>query len=94
MFYWFFYNLTDAWQVGTNPTIQWDDRAGSGNKWNVPVGLTLAKISKWGNLPIRIEFGAEYSVVNQDDFGEIARFKINLIPVVSRPIKKSIFGGN
>jgi hypothetical protein len=92
MFYWFWYNITDDWQIGTNPTIQWDDKAGSGNKWNVPVGFAAAKMTKFGNLPVRIEFGAEYSVVNQDDFGEVARFKINIIPLVSRPIKKSIFG--
>ena len=94
MFYWFFYNITDDWQIGTNPTIQWNDKAGSGNKWNIPVGLTLSKITKWGNTPMRLEFGAEYSVVNQDDYGEVARFKFNIIPVVSRPIKRSIFGGS
>ncbi len=93
MFYWFFYNITDDWQIGTNPTIQWDDKAGTGNKWNVPVGLTISKITKWGNTPMRLEFGAEYSVVNQDDYGEVARIKFNIIPVVSRPIKSSIFGG-
>jgi hypothetical protein len=93
MFYWFFYNLTDAWQIGTNPTINWNDKAGSGNKWNVPVGLTISKITKWGNLPIRLEFGVDYSVVNEDDYGEVARIKFNLIPVVGRPIKKAIFGG-
>ena len=93
MFYWFFYNITDDWQIGTNPTIQWDDKAGTGNKWNVPVGLTISKITKWGNTPMRLEFGAEYSVVNQDDYGEVARIKFNIIPVVPRPIKRSIFGG-
>ena len=94
MFYWFFYNITDDWQIGFNPTIQWDDRAGSGNKWNVPVGFTAAKITKWfGDKPIRVEFGVEYSVINQDDFGEVARIKFNLIPVVGRPIKSAIFGG-
>jgi hypothetical protein len=43
---------------------------------------------------IWIEFEVEYSVVKEDDYGEEARFKVNLIPVVGRPIKKSIFGGN
>ena len=77
---------------GTNPTIQWDDKAGSGNKWNVPVGFSAAKMTKLGNMPLRIEFGVEYSVVNEDDYGEVARFKFNFIPLVSRPIKKAIFG--
>jgi len=95
MFYWFFYNLTDEWQIGFNPTIQWNDRAGDGNRWNVPLGFTAAKITNWfGGKPVRIEFGVDYSVVREDDYGEVARFKFNLIPVVGRPIKKSIFGGN
>ena len=94
MFYWFFYNITDAWQIGFNPTIQWDDRAGDGNRWNVPVGLALAKIDKWFGKPVRWEIGVEYSVINEDDYGEVARLKFNLVPVVPRPIKKALFGGN
>ena len=94
MFYWFFYNITDEWQIGTNPTIQWNDAADKGNKWNVPVGLALAKITKWFGGPVRVEFGVDYSVVREDDYGEVARVKFNLIPVVGRPIKKAIFGGD
>ena len=49
-------------------------------------------MTKIGNMPLRIEFGVEYSVVSQDDYREVARFKFNFIPLVSRPIKSSIFG--
>ena len=42
---------------------------------------------------MRLEFGVEYSVVNQDDYGEVARIKFNIIPVVPRPIKRALFGG-
>ena len=95
MFYWFFYNITDEWQIGFNPTIQWNDRGGDGNRWNVPLGFIAAKITNWlGGKPVRIEFGVDYSFIREDDYGEVARFKFNLIPVVGRPIKKSIFGGN
>jgi hypothetical protein len=41
----------------------------------------------------RIEVSAEYSVVRQKDWGEVARLKVNIIPIVPRPIKSSIFGG-
>jgi hypothetical protein len=93
MFYWFWYNLTDSWQVGFSPTIEYDHQADSGNKWTVPVGMGVAKIAKFGETPIRIEIGAEYSAVSQDDFGQRMLFKINLIPVIPRPIKSPIFGG-
>ena len=48
---------------------------------------------KVGNTMMRIEVAAEYSVVNEDDFGERARFNIKVIPIVPRPIKKPLFGG-
>jgi hypothetical protein len=34
--YSYFYNLPDAWQIGTNPTVSYNDKASSGDKWNVP----------------------------------------------------------
>ena len=93
MFYWFWYNLSDSLQIGASPTINYDDNAESGNKWNVPVGLGLAKMLKIGDTMMRIEVAAEYSVVREKDWGEVARFKINLIPIVPRPIDNPIFGG-
>ena len=93
MFYWFWYNLSDSMQVGLSPTMTYDDNASSGNKWNVPVGLGLSKMVKIGDTMTRIEVSAEYSVVHEKDFGQQARLKINIIPIVPRPIKSSIFGG-
>jgi hypothetical protein len=94
MFYWFWYNIPDSWQVGFSPTINYDHHVGSGNKWNIPVGLELSKVTGIGRTPIRIKIGTEYSVVNEDDFGQCMLFKINLIPVVKRPIKSPLFGGD
>ena len=45
MLYYMFYNLPDAWQIGFNPTITYDARASSGDKWNVPIGLTVEIVS-------------------------------------------------
>jgi hypothetical protein len=72
MLYGFFYNLPNGWQVGTNPTISYEHNASSGNKWNVPVGLTVTKMTKMGDLPVKLQLGVEYSVVSQDTFGQVA----------------------
>ncbi len=93
MFYWFWYNLTPTLQVGWSPTIQFNDQAPSDDKWNVPVGLYLAKLAKVGPSLIRFEVGCDYSVVHEDFFGERARCKVNIIPVVPRPIPRPILGG-
>jgi hypothetical protein len=92
MFYFLVFNLPDAWQIGMNPTITYNDKASSGNKWNVPVGLFAGKTIKIGNTPVNIKAGLEYSVVSQDDFGQRAQFRIQITPVIPALIKDPIFG--
>ena len=94
MIYTFAYNLPDAWQIGFNPTINYDARATSCNRWNVPVGLFVAKTTKIGNLPVKVLLGIDYSVVSQDAFGQRAQIKLTIIPVIHSLVKNPIFGGS
>ena len=94
MIYTFAYNLPDAWQIGFNPTINYDARATSGNRWNLPVGLFVAKTTKIGNLPVKVLLGIDYSVVSQDAFGQRAQIKLTIIPVIHSLVKNPIFGGS
>jgi hypothetical protein len=91
--YFFYYNLPHAWQVGMNPTFTYDHQADSGNKWTFPIGITVAKTTKIGRTPFKIQLGAEYSVVSPDRFGQRFQFKVNIIPVIPGLIKSPIFGG-
>jgi hypothetical protein len=92
LFYSFLYNLANGWQVGTNPTISYNDNGSSGNKWTVPVGLTIGKTIKIGNMPVNFKIAAEYSVVSPDDFGQVFGLRIHVIPVIKGLIQKPIFG--
>ena len=82
LLYFAYLNLPNAWQIGMNPVITYDFKASGGNKWNVPVGLLATKTIKLGKMPVKIQFGIEYSVVSEDDFGKRALFKLNIIPVI------------
>ena len=93
LLYFAFLNLPDAWQVGMNPAITYDHKAGRGNKWNIPIGLVVAKTTKIGKMPVKFQLGMEYSVVSQDDFGKRALIKLNIIPVIGSLVKGPIFGG-
>jgi hypothetical protein len=84
--------LPNAWQVGFNPTISYNDRAASGDKWNVPVGLFVGRTVKMGKTPVNIKAGLEYSVVSPDSFGQRAQFRFQITPVVPSLIKDPIFG--
>jgi hypothetical protein len=87
------FNLPQAWQVGMNPTITYNDKAPSGDKWNVPIGLFAGRTIKIGQTPFNIKAGLEYSVVSQDTFGKRAIFRFQITPVIQSLIKKPIFGG-
>jgi hypothetical protein len=92
--YFFAYSLPNAWQVGFNPTINYDDKATSGNKWNVPVGLFVSRTTKIGKLPVKYVLSIEYSVVSQHAFGQRAQIKLDIVPVIPSLVKKAIFGGS
>ncbi len=93
LLYFLYYDLPNAWQIGFNPTITYDNRAPSGDKWNVPVGLLVAKTTRIGGMTVKFQLGIEYSVVHQNDFGQRAMIKLNVIPVISSLIRKPLFGG-
>jgi hypothetical protein len=87
-------NLPNAWQFGFSPTITYDHRASSGNQWNVPVGLVVTKTTLLGKMPVKFNFGLEYSVVSQDLYGDRARLVLEVIPVIPAVISGSILGGD
>jgi hypothetical protein len=93
LLYMFNYNLANAWQIGTNPTITYNNQASGGNKWNVPVGGYVGKTIKVGNTPLNLKFGLEHSVVSEDDFGKRTVFRIQITPVIKGLISSPIFGG-
>jgi hypothetical protein len=94
LLYFAYLNLPHAWQIGFNPSISYNNKASSGNRWNVPVGLLVTKTIAMGGRPMKIQVGMEYSVVSEDAFGKRLLFKVNLIPVMAALIEKPIFGGH
>jgi len=92
MLYFLVFNLPNAWQIGTNPTITYDHQASDDNKWNVPVGLFVGKTVKLGNTPVNFKLGFEYSVVSQRDYGQRAQIRLQITPVIAPLIKTAIFG--
>ena len=92
LLYAFIYDLEDAWQVGTNPTISYNHAASDGNKWNVPVGLFVGKTIKIGKTPVNIKLIAEYSVVSEDDFGKRGTIRLQITPVLPAWIQNPLFG--
>ena len=87
------WNLPNAWQVGTAPTITYNDKAeGEDNEWNVPIGAGVAKMMAIGGKPVKVQFMIEKSVIRQKEFGLDWNIRLNIIPVIVSPQKKPFFG--
>ena len=85
------WNLPKTWQIGFAPTISYNAKATDGNEWNVPIGLGVAKMIKFGKVPVKFQLAIEKSVVRQDDFGTDWNIRFNIIPVVPSLIQKPLF---
>jgi hypothetical protein len=93
LLYFMYYNLPNAWQIGFSPTVTYDRWASSGNKWNVPVGVSVSKTARMGGMISKFELGFEYSVISEDAFGQRAMVKLSVVPVIPSLIRKPLFGG-
>jgi len=54
----------------------------------------VTKTTAIAKHPVKFQFGVEYSVVSEDDFGKRFMVRFNVIPVISALVKNPIFGGN
>ena len=91
LLYSLFYNLPNAWQIGMNPTITYNDKLPSDRAWNVPIGFTVAKTVKIGKMHVKFQFGAEKSVVRDKEYGKDWNIKLNIIPVIPSMMKTPFF---
>jgi hypothetical protein len=94
LLYFMYINLPNAWQFGFDPTITYDARATSNNKWNVPVRLLVTKTTRVGKMPVKFQFGIQYSVVSPELYGERAQLVLDVIPVIPGLIRRPILGGS
>ena len=92
LLYSFQYALKDGWQIGTNPTISYNHKASSGNKWNVPIGAFVGRTFPVGKVPVNVKLGVEYAAVSPDDFGQEAAVRLQVTPIIPGFIQKPLFG--
>jgi hypothetical protein len=93
LLYFFQVSLPNAWAIGTGPVITYDHTLLKGNRWNVPVGPTVAKTVLLGKLPVKFELSAYYSVKHEDLYGQRWQFSLDIIPVIPSLVTRPLLGG-
>jgi hypothetical protein len=80
----------DGWSFGYSGQIQADWKARHGDRWTVPVGVSLGKVVKFGILPVQIRVGGQYIPI-RPEFGPKWDLQLQITPLIPRLIKGAIF---
>jgi hypothetical protein len=74
------YNFKGGWALSTSPSITANWSAKSGQKWTVPVGLGVSKITHIGGQPLSIGMQYYHNVVHPDNAGaDQVRISVSLL---------------
>lgn len=87
------YFLPDGWSIGYSGNILANWKADTaGDTWTVPLGLSVAKVFRFGRLPVRISLAGQYMVHHTDSYGQQWNFQLLVAPVIPKLIKGTLFG--
>jgi hypothetical protein len=81
------YFLPNGWSIGYSGNILANWEADGGNVWTVPLGLQVAKVVKFGPLPVRLQLGGQYMVHHPDVGGQEWNIQLMVVPVIPKLIK-------
>lgn len=82
------YNLNGGWYLTSVPVITANWEANSDNRWTIPIGGGVGKITQWGKQPVDVSLSAYYNVeqpnplvgqgVNLDNQGETWTLRVQV----------------
>jgi len=73
------YNLPDGWYLASVPVIRADWTAPSSQKWTVPMGASIGKLGRLGEMPLALQAGYYYNVERPDGASDWAlRLQVRL----------------
>lgn len=64
------HNFPKGWALGSSPIISADWEADPGDRWTVPIGLTLTKTTTLGRQPLSLGVGGFWNAVKPDGAAE------------------------
>lgn len=84
------YFLPNGWSVGYSGNILANWKNEEGSDFTVPIGIGVAKVVKFGKLPVRIGLGLQWMAVQPDRFGQKWNVQLIVTPVLPKLIKGNL----
>jgi hypothetical protein len=85
------YFLPDGWSIGYSGNILANWKASGEDVWTVPIGLSIAKVFKFGRLPVRFALAGQYMPIHPDVGGQKWNIQLLVAPVIPKLIKGNLF---
>jgi hypothetical protein len=60
------YNLADGWYLASTPVIRADWAGAGGQKWTLPVGASIGRLARLGDMPLSVRAGYYQNVERPD----------------------------
>ena len=83
--YFYIVNAGNGWQITGTPTFSYNHKAEKGNKFTLPIGAGVTKVSIFGKTPIKFNLQYWYYVASPDAFGPQHQIRLSISPVVKLP---------
>lgn len=71
--------LPNAWTIFTDSKWSYD---WENDQATIPINLSVSKVTKIGNLPVKLQLGVDYFVESNDAFGQDWAINFSITPVV------------
>lgn len=74
------YNFGGGWALGMVPTISANWEADSDDRWTVPLGLQISKVTRFGSQPVNLLAGYYHNVEHPEGAADSqVRFQVNFM---------------
>lgn len=81
----YFFQLTNGWQLGDNPTWSFNWNAGNGNKYDIPIGFGVLKTMFIGKSLFRLGITPRYYITSYETWGNKWGVSFTITPLFKNP---------
>lgn len=83
--YFYTINVGEGWQIQGQPTWAYNHNAEKGDRFTLPLGTGVTRVTKWGKLPLKLNLQYWYYVASPDSFGPQHQIRLSITPIVKLP---------
>ncbi|NVJ85763.1 MAG: hypothetical protein HWE09_10375 [Cyclobacteriaceae bacterium] len=83
--YFYIVGLKNGWQIAGTPTFAINHNAEKGSKLTLPLGTGVVKVTKFGNLPVKLALQYWYYAASPEAFGPKHLVRLQIAPVIPLP---------